>query len=167
MNKMNDAEFDSRLGASPSRPIEPDELDVLLDRALGSYTAGEPRPGFAARIFASTRAARQRRPRTRRAWAIAVSGWAVAAAVTILFLRVQPIELVIAPHSSHSEMARNAPSVLQHSAASAPAVNSPMSPPPVRAAVRVHAQRPDQTVEVEPIVFDPISIAPIRIGAMH
>jgi len=166
MDERNDAHFDGS-GNAAGDPAEPDRFDLLLDRALTTYTAGEPRPGFAARVLASTSAARYERPRAVHAWAIAASGWAVAVAAVILWFRAQPVEIVVGHRSPAPEMAQSAPPVLHPAPAPATGITAPLPPPRGRAAGRIHTQRTGQTPDVQPIAFDPIVIAPIRIGAMN
>jgi hypothetical protein len=174
MDELNDTRFGSGLGGSAAPAVERDEIDALIDRALSNYTAGEPRTGFAARVVHSAAgaasaavAASRHQPSTARAWAIAASGWAVAAASVLLWLRALPVEIVIGPHPSNAEIAQNAQPVGRPSSASVAARVAPLPPPPVRAAVRAHTQRPGQTAEMQSVAFNPIVIAPIRIGAMQ
>jgi hypothetical protein len=68
------------------------ELDILLDAALATYTSPEPSPGLTARILAATRVI-DRHPPVR--WMV----WAVPALAATLFITIVLIHRAAAPRA--------------------------------------------------------------------
>jgi hypothetical protein len=164
------------------------EWDNAINRALESYTAGEPEPGFAERIIVAVKTSRRTR----------ISGnarvWALSAAATLAFIVIVTLWM----KSEHLQIAILHINVARPAAASEP-VQVPAgkdrltkvkaSGPVERGAIRWrdhaqkvgadavshgpgrHADATDAGDEqlaaegVEPIVFKPIEMAAIRMKA--
>ena len=136
-------------------PLDP--LDAVLHRALGSYTAGEPSPGLAARIVAALPPAAPRSSPRARIWAVAAAaGWLAATATLVLWIRLQP--------SPGAVFVRPAPAP---GLAVAPVPATAAAEPPALAPPRSRtAHTPSLSDEsFRSITFAPIELAPIRFGA--
>ena len=171
------------------------ELDNAIDRALESYTAGEPDPQFAERIVTAATASRRARMRRRsRLWMNSgARPWALAATATLACLAMAALWM----HSERLEVAIVHTNTLRPGETIGPAQAAPNVAVPAEAKVRdtpqtktVRPRDPAQEAAdiaahrkagghavgtaagdeqlaaegVEPILFKPIAMAPIRLG---
>jgi len=164
-----------------------DSLDILIDRALDSYTPRGPRPGLTERVLssqASVAAANHLWLRTYKPiWALAAAATLLAVAVIPLWFKSPPPAIVIAPRPGQASVE---PSL--RAAASVGPDNPARRTRAVfardvagRSAVRKLAARSgsesegqlgrmpntDESLAFAPIVIKPITMAPIRIAAAN
>jgi hypothetical protein len=162
--------------------LDADNLDGLVDNALGTYTAGEPRRDLSTRIL---RAAHAFEPRQRsslqhhptRPWTFAVAGWLAAAAMLLVCINASNLQIIVQPRPAATQLALNAPPTLSHiptttssSFKAAPAPPGPEQPAPrrthfrhaIRASVsNTRALPTDRIGPFQPLAFAPIVLAPI------
>ena len=150
-------------------------LDALIDNALGTYTAGEPRTDLSARILSAAHALEPRpQPgrllRPTRPWAFAASGWLAATAMLLVWLNLHNLQIVIQPRPVATQLALGATPTRSGflNPAPTPFKTSPR-PMHFQHAVRpfVPTPRARQSGRVSifsPIAFEPIVIAPISSG---
>lgn len=72
---------------------ERDELDILLDRALESYAAAQPRPGLEQRVMANVRAAGKRGRWRLAIWVPALAAVCTAVVLAALALRAPRVTI--------------------------------------------------------------------------
>jgi hypothetical protein len=147
-------------------------LDGLIDEALAAYTACEPSPDFEARVLAAAAplsaalpSVAARRPLTGRI--VASTGWLAAAALLLICLRAERLQILIVPQQHPQQSSHSA-------AAAAPAIPPPTSP--VATAPAQPAPVPARSTQLltsdarpaavfAPIAIQPIQFAPIRFGS--
>lgn len=172
------------------------EFDNAIDRALESYTAGEPDPQFAERIV--TAAAALRRTRMlggaqpwmnggARAWALAAAATLACLAMVVLWMHNERLEVAIVHTNAVRPIEANEPAQAAPNLAAPAAANvrEPLrtrtsrqrDPEQETAAIAALNKTSGQAIGtdagdeqlaaegVEPIVFKPISMPPIRMGA--
>jgi hypothetical protein len=137
-----------------------DQFDTLIDDALANYTAGEPAPGFTARIVATARFEDRPEPRLVRLGFLAAAGWVAAAALLFAWL--------VAHHGLQTntpQPASAAPVVASATLAPSPAFPAQrlahLAPPPRVATSLASVHRTQSAEAFHPIVFAPIVFAPI------
>lgn len=160
-------------------PMNEFDLDRTIDRALKSYTAGEPKPDFAERIVAATRS-RSAAMRNARSWALTVAAALACIAMLTFWMKTQHLEFAIV-HTAARHPATSGPvgpqitqKLRQPAEAKARrretfAPRAPSAVPASGTRIRSAGTRvgDEQLAEegVEPIAFKPIEMTPIRMGA--
>jgi hypothetical protein len=156
-----------------------DPLENLIDRALVSYTPRGERPGLEYRILASATAARPPRfYRWKPVWVMALAALLLVAVAAPAWFRLMhpgaggPQPPAIARAEAPPQPARGTPAVagparkthdvaVRQAAGEAGAQARPYSGHPKRLAAT------EESMAGEPIVFRPITIAPIEIRALN
>jgi hypothetical protein len=175
-----DEKIENPLGdSSPAlaRSAENAYFDALIDNALFTYSAGEPRPDLSARILGATHALEpHQRPDLQRhpirPWAFAAAGWLAAAAMLLVWFNARDLQIVVQPRPNATQLAQSAQSQLSpistaasdsFKAAPEPsALHMTHFPRAIRTGVstpRVHPLGPAEILH--PIAFAPIVLAPI------
>lgn len=145
------------------------EMDRLLDQALASYAACEPRPGLTGRVLARVESeAKTRRPRWWGAWAfVAVSA---VACVVVWPRAVEPLQVLVrAPDVPMDAM------VVRREAAPMPVVRVAVArrPREQRALVTLARidgdtaqwlQRSEKPLEVAPLAIRPLQVEGLETG---
>ena len=150
-----------------------DTLDNLIDRALNSYTSGEPRSGLTERVLssrASVAALNRLRLRSDKPiWALAVAvALLTAAVIPLWFKSPRPFPTIVHPAAGAPQDSSRATSTFTSLPHSHPAGNSRASV--IRHGVREPKTRArlasniDHSAIFAPIVMKPIAMDPIRIG---
>jgi hypothetical protein len=162
-------------------PLE-NPLDSLIDRALGSYTPRGERPGLEYRILASATAERLSRfYRWNPVWVMALAALLLAVVAVPAWYRLmhpggggaQPLAIATAeapPQPASGSRAVAGPARKPRDVAARPAAGAtgalarPKSGRPARLA---GAAATEESMAGEPIVFRPITLAPIEIRALN
>jgi hypothetical protein len=160
--------------------LDASNLDTLIDSALATYAAGEPRLDLSARILGAAHALEPRqRPgpqlRPTYSWAFAAAGWLSAAAMLLVIVNTHNLQIVVQPHPAAAQLAQSAPPTLSSFPTAASASLKPASEQPItrvthfqqanRAAVsNSHAQPSGRADILQPIAFAPIVMVPIGSG---
>jgi len=162
-----------------SRDSESANLDALIDNALRTYSAGEPRHDLPARILSAAHALepspRSELRRLTPPWAFAAVGWLATAAMLLVWINARNLQIVIQPRSATTQLALSAPPTFQgfptpastslKTAAEQPAPRITHYQHAIRATVPTpHGRTPDRDSVFHPIAFAPIVIAPISSG---
>ena len=145
------------------------EVDRILNEALVSYAACEPRPGLAGRVLA--RVESEAKARRRGWWAVWACVAVAALACVVVWPRaVEPLQLMVrAPDVPMDAM------VVRREAAPVPVVKVAVARPPreQRALVtlaRIDAdtaqwlQRSEKPLEVEPLAIRPLQVEGLKTG---
>ena len=148
-----------------------DTLDNLIDRALNSYTSGEPRSGLTERVLSSRASVaavnRLRLGSDKPIWALAVAvALLTVAVIPLWFKSPRPFPAIVHPPAGTAQDSSRATSTftsLPHPAPNARAsvIRHVVQVPKTR--VRL-ASNIDNSAIFAPIVIKPIAMAPIRIG---
>lgn len=171
-----------------------DKMDRLINRALESYTAGEPEPGLVDRVLVSVARTRRGRPvRVALAWALASAAALGCIATATMWLNWRHLEIAIVHTSASLPVARaqktptiastsqaktptgkaHAPATSGFSRENLPRLQSLKREAAADDGARSKANETDTTAEDEqlaaegvgPIIFKPIVMAPTRLEA--
>jgi hypothetical protein len=155
--------------------LEADNLDALIDNALGTYTAAEPSRDLSARILDAAHALEPRkrsglRLLTARPWAFAAAGWLAAAAMLLVFIHARHLQIVVQLRPAAAQLALSTPPKPSPFPTPAPSNSAPKQAAPLLAHLQhttstaislPHAQPSGRTTLLQPIAFAPIVLAPI------
>ena len=156
-------------------------MERAIDRALESYTAGEPEPDLAERIVAAAKAMRRSRRLSgvTRAWTLAAAAALACVAMVTVWMKSEHLEIAVvhtnvarpaaqrqmAPQRASAET-RAAVSGETHAAVRTAGARDTKAATKQRAESGVGAGDEQLAAEgVGPIVFKPIVMAPIRMEA--
>ncbi|MGA9672969.1 MAG: hypothetical protein WBQ94_27375 [Terracidiphilus sp.] len=167
---------------APDRDSEHANLDMLIDNALATYTAGEPCLDLSARILSAAHVLEpRRRPGFQlRPWAFAAAGWLTAAAMLLVWINARNRQIIVQLRPATTQLALSAPVRLSplptpasasfKAAQEKPGHEQPgprvtrLQQAPRAAVSKQHAQLSDGDPILPPITFAPIIIAPIGSG---